>query len=565
MFSILKKSWPWLAAIASGLLEVGCFAPFDQNWLCWIALTPLIAAVWFSGENWKRWWLRNLLLGYLAGIVFFTGTFGWLGALGDLYQSFFLHGLSFLLSIYLGLHFAFWSWFIGLIRPQTFTASWRNLLTALLAAAAWATHEWVRGWLFGGFGWNGLGVALHQSWPLIQISEFTGVVGVSFALVFVNVIAVTIPLRLFAEAKTHRMHPHFDLTLTMIGMVALFAFGLHRAQNPALAKPLRIAAVQTNIPQSDKFHPDYAEQILNNCDQLSAFAIEREANLGLMVWPESSIPGVFGHDAWVLQFSQTVAQRSATDLLLGVDNDENDRAYNAALLVSPAGESQLYRKIHLVPFGEYVPLRHSFPLFAAIASTWVPGDFAAGTQRTVFHLTDGSIQVAPLICFEDTVGDLVRHFVLNGADVLADITNDGWFLHSAGSQQHLANAVFRCVENRRPMVRAANTGVTCFIDEFGRRVRATSHIPGEPSRWTNSLQDKTGSAFTRGVLIGELSVPQEKRLTFYARHGELFAESCAVVTALTIAALFGRRWIGRSANASAARTDAKPNAASPRD
>jgi apolipoprotein N-acyltransferase len=183
----------------------------------------------------------------------------------------------------------------------------------------------------------------------------------------------------------------------------------------------------------------------------------------------------------------------------------------------------------------------------------------------VFHLTDGSIQVAPLICFEDTVGDLVRHFVLNGADVLADITNDGWFLHSAGSQQHLANAVFRCVENRRPMVRAANTGVTCFIDEFGRRVRATSHIPGEPGRLTNSLQDKTGSAFTRGVLIGELSVPQERRLTFYARHGELFAESCAVVTALTIAALFGRRWIGRSANASAARTDANPNAASPRD
>src|SRR5437879_7842080 len=105
----MLRVWPWLAAIFSGLLCTGCFAPFDQSWLCWIALTPLIAAVWFSGENSRRRWLRNLFLGYLAGIVFFTATFGWLGALGDLYRSFFLHGLSLLLSIFLGLSFAFFA------------------------------------------------------------------------------------------------------------------------------------------------------------------------------------------------------------------------------------------------------------------------------------------------------------------------------------------------------------------------------------------------------------------------------------------------------------------------
>src|ERR1700737_3415392 len=179
--SILTKFWPWVAAIVSGVLCTACFAPFNQGWLCWIALTPLIVAIWFSGKDLKRRWLRDLLLGYVAGIVFFTGTFGWLGALGDLYQSFFLHGLSFLLSIYLAVHFAFWGWFIGLILPTLFTASWRNLLVALLAASAWATHEWVRGWLFSGFGWNGLGVALHQQTPMIQIAELTGVVGASFA------------------------------------------------------------------------------------------------------------------------------------------------------------------------------------------------------------------------------------------------------------------------------------------------------------------------------------------------------------------------------------------------
>src|SRR4029077_14015140 len=142
---------------------------------------------------------------------------------------------------------------IGFLKPKTFTASWRNLLVAFTAAAAWVTHEWIRDWLFSGFGWNGLGVALHQSWPVIQISEFTGVVGVSFALAFVNIIAVTIPFRLFAEARTHRMRPHFDLTLTMIGMIGLFAFGLHRAQNPPPAKPLRAAAIQAGVAQLEKF------------------------------------------------------------------------------------------------------------------------------------------------------------------------------------------------------------------------------------------------------------------------------------------------------------------------
>ena len=541
MFRSLKNLWPWLAAAVTGVLCILCFPPFDQSWLCWIALTPLIGAVWFSGESSRRRWLRNLLLGYLAGIVFFTGTFSWLGALGVLYQSFFLHGLSFLLSIYLAMHFAFWAWIVGLLKPATFTASWRNLLIALVGASAWVTHEWIRGWLFSGFGWNGLGVGLHQNWPLIQISEFTGVVGLSFVLVFVNFVAVTTPFRLFAEARTHRMRPHFDLTLTMIGMVGLFAFGLHRVQNLAPPNLLRVAAVQTNIPQTDKFQPDYPEQILKSCDELSALAVEREPNLGLLVWPESSIPGVFGRDPWVLQFSQTIAQRSGTDLLLGVDSEENDRSYNAALLVSPTGESQLYRKVHLVPFGEYIPLRHSFPLFAAIASTWVPGDFAAGTNHTVFHLTKGPIQVAPLICFEDTVGDLVRHFVLNGADVLINITNDGWFLQSAGSQQHLANAIFRCVENRRPMVRAANTGVTCLIDEFGRLVRATSHIPDESLRPTNTLQDKTGNTFTRGVLIGDIDVAQGRQLTFYALHGEWFAECCAGITAVALLTMLALR------------------------
>ena len=538
---MIKKAlplWPWLAAIASGLLAAACFPPFDQSWFCWIALTPLIVAIWFSGENSRRRWLRNLLLGYLAGIVFFTATFRWLGALGDLYQSFFLHGLSLLLSIYLALHFAFWSWLVGLIKPKTFTTSWCNLLVAFLAACAWATHEWTRGWLFSGFGWNGLGVALHAEWPMIQIAEFTGVVGTSFAVAFANIIAVATPLRLFAEARTHRMRPHFDLTLTMVGIVSLLAFGLHRVQHSSPAKTVRLAAVQASVPQLQKFDPRFTGEIFERFQRLSEIALAANPAPDLLVWPESSMPDpVRDQNSESYRFITDFSAAMKTDLMLGTLDVDDGHEYNAALLVSNNGEQvQIYRKVHLVPFGEYIPLRHSFPLFAAVASTWVTGDLTAGTKHTVFNLTNADVHVAPLICFEDTVGDLVRRFVLNGANLLVDVTNDGWFLHSFGSRQHVANAIFRCVENRRPMVRAANTGVTCFVNEFGRV--------------TQLLQDDTGNTFTEGVLTGSVDVPQDGRLTFYAQHGELFAKLCVAVTLVTIFVCLCRlqRWIGRSAD-----------------
>src|SRR2546426_2431916 len=362
---------------------------------------------------------------------------------------------------------------------------------------------------------------------MIQIAEFTGVVGLSFAIAFANIIAVTTPLRLFAEARTRRTRPHFDLTLTMIGIVALLAFGLDRAPSPA--KPIRIAAVQASVPQLQKFDPQFTGEVFERFRRLSEIALAAKPPPDLLVWPESSMPEpVRDQNTESYRFVSDFSAATKTDLMLGTLDVEDSHDYNAALLASNGGQRvQIYRKVHLVPFGEYIPLRHSFPLFATVASTWVPGDFAAGTEHTVFSLTNGDVRVAPLICFEDTVGDLVRRFVVNGANLLVDVTNDGWFLHSSGSRQHLANAIFRCVENRRPMVRAANTGVTCFVNEFGRV--------------TQLLQDDTGNTFSEGLLTGSVDVPQGGRLTFYAQHGELFAKLCAAVTLLALGFIFVRR------------------------
>jgi apolipoprotein N-acyltransferase len=468
--------------------------------------------------------------------------------------------LSLLLSLYLGLNFAFWSWLVGFLRPveaplsgvsaanETQKTKWdemlaragkstaaapsspwlrstTNLRLAFCLACAWVTHEWIRGWLFSGFGWNGLGVALHANWTIIQVAEFTGVVGLSFAVVFANVIAVTSARRLILEARIHRMRPHYDLTLTMAGIVGLLAFGIHVARIPKSmveTKSLRVAAVQANVEQRQKFDPQFTQQIFDRFTHLSEIALRTSPPPELLIWPESSTPGPVLEDEESNRFVMDFAASAKTDLLLGTIDVDEGHAYNAAFLISQGGENvQVYRKIHLVPFGEYIPLRRSFSLFAMVASRWVPGDFTAGREFKVLVTSSGTAKIAALICFEDTVGDLTRKFVLDsGANLLVNITNDGWFLHSAGSQQHLANAVFRCVETRRPMVRAANTGVTCFVNEFGRV--------------TQKLRDETGSTFTEGVLTGDVDVPTEHTLTFYTRHGELFAKLCASVTLILI-------------------------------
>ncbi len=534
----LPRFWPWLAAILSGLLCTGCFAPFDQGWLCWIALTPLLTAVWFSGEKSKRRGRRDLALGFVAGCAFFLTAFFWLTT---------VTGPGwFLVSLYMATYYAIFGWFCGIVRPifnsiplalgEALNArrhfpwlnSFHNLGLALVVAAAWVTHEWLRGWVITGFPWNGLGVALHRNWPLIQIAEFTGMAGCSFLVAFANVILVASVRRFAIETRIKPVRPHYDVTLTLLLLLGVFMFGIHAPQRKRVTTDLRVVAVQANIAREEKFNPDYAQKIFDQFTRLTVMGTEAIGTPDLVVWPESSMPAPVLQNQETFDFVTGIAARLKLNLLLGVIDDNGRDAWNAALLVSPDDtEVQIYRKMHLVPFGEYIPGRRYIPLLARIVGDQVPGDFAVGHDPTVFHLTNSKVLVAPLICFEDTIGELARLFVVRGADLLANVTNDGWFVKSAASQQQLANAIFRCIELRRPMVRAANTGVTCYVNEFGRV--------------TQVLLDEQGSQFTDGVLTSTVAVPTDKLLTFYARHGELFARICTAISILVACAAFWRR------------------------
>ena len=541
-FGKALRAWPWLAAIVSGLLYTACFPPFDQGWLCWFALTPLLAAIWFSGENSKRRWLRDLALGYVAGLTFFWSVFSWLITVT-------VPGW-FLLQFYMAIYFAIWGWFCGLLRPKIpaptapaskhawpppkpnesssprspWLSSVRNLGLAFVVAAAWVATEWLRGWVFSGWGWNGLGVALHDYWPIIQIAEFTGVAGISFVVAFANVIAVSSVYRFILETKGRQMRPHYDLTLTMATVVGIFAYGFQAGQIHQPAMKLRVGLVQANVPREEKFSPVYASKIFRQFARLSDMSLHSDPPPELLVWPESSMPGPVLEDEESYNFVIGYAERANVDLLLGAIDEDAKHAYNAALLVTERGhKTQLYRKVHLVPFGEFIPGRNWVPLLARIIGDQVPADFDAGTDYTVFSLTNKAVRAAPLICFEDTIGELARRFVLKGANLLVNVTNDGWFLHSAGSQQHLDNAIFRCVEMRRPLVRAANTGVTCFVNESGRV--------------TKTLADKHGNEFIDGEITDDVMVPTNHTLTFYVRHGELFAQCCALVALAALLSL----------------------------
>lgn len=512
--SRLTRLWPWAAAVLTGVLLTLCFPPWNQGWLCWIALTPLLSAVLGAGGVW-----RKAVLGYVAGLVFFTSTFYWLSTtLAALYANPWLLAITPLIALYFAGYFAAWSWFVGVVLPRLdgarrFGSSLRNLGLAAAGASAWLLHEWLRERVLGGFGWNPLGVALHRDLPMIQIAEFTGASGLSWLVVFVNLMAVIIVRRIAGElGPSFLKRVRWEFSATMALLAGVFTFGVNRLwhSDPGPAVPLRIAAVQPNIPQTEKFDRAAEPKVLAQIEALTNLARDATAPQ-LILWPEAAQPsGMFASER-NYRFVLDQLERADFALLLGTtDFDPRTREdFNTALLLTERGRrEQSYRKIHLVPFGEYLPLR---PLFGGFVGQLVPSDFAPGHEFTLLALPDPPLQLAALVCFEDTLGDLTRRFVKSGAQVLINLTNDGWFAQSPAAEQHLANAVLRTVENRRPLLRCGNTGVTCAVSPTG-------HL----DRWL--------PPFTQGFAVQKMRIATQPRVTFYTRHGEwLCAASLGVV------------------------------------
>lgn len=549
-------------AFLSGALLHLAFAPFNYEVIAWVWLLPLLSLLWPLKEDTPPI-KRSFRLGYTAGLGFFLFDVSWArhssrvfgGAMDHSWIGWGWEALGAAAALgmagYLATYFGLWTWLVNrYARPRTEALSRRTAMESTLesvrcasfAAAAWVGTEWLRGWVITGFSWNTLGVALHKNSTLIQIADVVGANGLSFLPVFIGCVAWINLMRLVRHWRgTSTVRTRLDFTLAMVLLLGTAVYGMFRIRSISAEEtiPVRTVLVQPNIPQVVLWKNDDPISIYRRLSERTRlYAEERNGHPGafdLVVWPESGIPFPLDENKEIIdfhmEFFDDLLGSGPFALLAGAVNraTEEGRYHNSAVLFTGAYENQQRaHKIHLVPFGEYLPFRKELPFMETLLGGILPGDFEPGVAYVPLTLetTDPPVQLIPLICFEDTVGRLARRFIRPAPQILANVTNDGWFLQSAETEIHQTTALFRAIELRRPMLRAANTGVSCFIDSLGRV--------------TSQLTDPvTNSSFIEGCLPGIIQVPKNGEITFFARYGDVFAIGCSLLVFLQ--ALLNRR------------------------
>jgi apolipoprotein N-acyltransferase len=456
---------------------------------------------------------RAARLGYLTGAVSALGLLYWTSLVVIQYGGLPLPaGLAIMVALCLAVALfpLVFGWAAGRLVATFGTAG------LLGAPFVWVATELLRAHTFFEFPWCLLGYSQHAFLPVIQVASVTAVYGVSFLL------ALSSSLLAYAALETRAPRRRAAAAAAVLVAGATWAGGAW-----AMARPVPetgrvvVGLVQGGIRQEDKWVPEYAEDNVERHLQLTAEAAGRGARL--VVWPESAVPFLYDRDARLAGRLQDAVRAHGIHLFFGNDDLETSaggerRIYVGAKLLSPEGQvTARYRKIHLVPFGEYVPLQRLFTFGGRFAAKLVQevSDFSPGSEAVTGEV-DGH-RVGGYICYEAIFPGLVRRFAASGAELLVNVTNDAWYGTTSAPYQHLAMAAFRAVENRRYMVRAANTGITAVVDPWGRVL--------EPTR-----------LFDRAVLVRE--VPFVAEATFYTRHGDVFAQACAAVALALVAGSF---------------------------
>jgi apolipoprotein N-acyltransferase len=470
---------------------------------------------------------RAFLLGLTAGVVAFAGTLYWLVQTMTTFG-----GLATPVAVFAaGLLVAYLALFPALFALITLRFRARfGPLGLLLAPAAWVSGELGRQYVWDGFPWMLLGYSQVTVLPIAQLASVAGVYGLSALLALTATVV--------AYATVERGRPRWIVTGATAALVALIAVWgsarLHGSPLLAEGESVRVAVLQGNVAQDEKWDPAMRGEIMDRYLAMTRQALADNATF--IMWPESATPLPFEQDLVGGAAIRRLAVESGATFLIGSDQIEpiaaskatdkvRERSYNAAFLVRPNGSvGAVYRKMHLVPFGEYVPLQSL--LFFAGPIIGAVGDFSpfsAGTDPVLLPL--GSHVASTAICYEVIYPDLIRRFVRDGSELLTTITNDAWYGRSSAAYQHWDQASMRAIEEGRYLARAANTGISGFVDPYGRAIAKTSLF--EPAVVVRDVR------FLRGR-------------TIYNRIGDLAAW---LSLALVVAALLGERFIyGITAN-----------------
>jgi len=474
----------------SAALLIFSFPRFNFWLFAWFGFVPLF----FALENKSK--AKSFLLSYLTGFIFWIGIIYWLVHVT-------LVGLI-ILVLYLALYFGFFGLVIKNYELRTTNSE------LLFIPSVWVLLEYLRSHLFTGFPWALLGYSQYLNLPFIQIADITGAWGVSFLVMLVNVSVYSVARRSSLETGGK-----YKYVLPILCIIFTLIYGYYKIYNSQLTNynsRIKISVIQGNISQELKWNKSSRDFIMDRYFSISNEALRDKPEL--IIWPEAALPVVLEEEAPYYERVKDFVKEAKAPLLFGAVTLRENIYYNSALLIFAGSELLArYDKLHLVPFGEYIPLRKTL----SFLETVVPiGDFSSGKEYTVFtlpttyHLVPTKFSV--LICFEDLFPDLSREFVKRGAGFLINITNDAWFKKTSSPYQHLCASVFRAVENRVFLVRAANTGVSGFIAPTGKIV--------------SLVGDKFGNnIFISGYRSQEIAL-SKRSYSFYTRYGNIFVTAC---------------------------------------
>lgn len=451
----------YLLAAFSGILLALAFPKAGLSFLAWIAFVPLLLA---CGQKSAK---KAARLGFVAGMAGYSGILYWINIVVTTYGKLPLPVSILLYLLLVGYLAAFFALLCYLVRR----AEERGIPVVLSFPLIWVGLEYVRSFLLTGFPWASLGYSQYRILPLIQVADLTGVYGISFLVALANAVAYLL-LKRFAGKGEASAYAFRSAVVFFLVLAAVLVYGTVRMRVPETGEPVRVSLIQGNIDQGIKWDPAFMEATIAIYERLTREAAA--AGTDLVVWPESAAPFFFQDESPESLRIRALARSIKGSLLLGSpayeDGRERRRYFNSAFMVSSQGEV-LGRsdKVHLVPFGEYVPLAKLLPFVHKLVAG--VGDFSPGESFTPLDGPKGKVGV--LVCFEGIFPEISRRYVREGAGMLVNITNDAWYGRSSAPYQHLSMAVLRAVENRVPLVRAANTGITAIIDRNGRISQST--------------------------------------------------------------------------------------------
>ncbi|MGE0446911.1 MAG: apolipoprotein N-acyltransferase [Vicinamibacterales bacterium] len=492
-----------LLALISGALLALSFPRYGTPAFAWIALVPLLVAI--SGWRGRPGPLpgvapsRAFGYGLAAGLVYFIGTIYWTGTVvatfGGLATPIAVFAML-LLALYMALYPALTAVLTARMVARLGAAG------LLVAPAAWMGTEYLRGVLFGGFPWVPLGNSQVTMLPVAQLASLLGVYGLSALVATINaLIAYAVLVRGRGQVTA--------IASGVVLLAAIAGWGTWRIAGGELLRsgtPVRVGLLQGNIAQEDKWNPAEARRIFTTYIAMTRDAARRGAEF--VLWPESSTPFMFEEHAEGGETIRALTRETGVPLLFGSDQIERQppRMFNSAFLVSPDGETAgVYRKIHLVPFGEYIPGKALISFVSPLVQSLA--EFAPGTSMVLLPVDGHPVSTA--ICYEVVYPSLVRDAVLQGSELLTTITNDAWYGQSSAPYQHFAMASMRAIEQGRYLARAANTGISGIVDPYGRAVERSE------------LFEQVG-------LVGEARFLTVR--TLYSRIGDLIAYVAIAVT-----------------------------------